>query len=427
MESRRWALAVFLSIFLLHSLSPVPNSADSRWSVLVASSILDHGDVNLDEYRTLVEASGNYGVEFVNGHIYNWYPLGTPLLATPFVWAIRTVLWLAHPLLEPLASYPGMPPIPVAFLHGDVIGGHGLVEMVIASFFVALTALLLYSIARRDLAPGWAALLAWTFAFGTSAWSTGSRGLFQHTPSMLMLVCTMWLLLNDRVSLAGVSTAFAYVVRPTNGLLMAAVTLYVVLCHRKAILGYAASLLSLLVLFTAYNWHTFGALQSSYYTLRPPLPDARVVTALLGNLISPGRGLFLFTPVLLFSLWGMVKARRTRWNWPLAPWWVGLIVAHWLTISLFADFWWGGHSYGPRLFLDVVPLFVLFLIPLFRDWQTRRGPAFLVFCAALVLSVAIHSRAATSLGPLEWSIRPNNIDQHPERIWDWSDPAFLRR
>jgi hypothetical protein len=136
--------------------------------------------------------------------------------------------------------------------------------------------------------------------------------------------------------------------------------------------------------------------------------------------------LFVYTPVLLFSLVGMVRAWKTRWQWPLSLLWFVLIVGHWIAISLFVDFWWGGHSYGPRLFLDVVPLFVLFLIPLFKVWQTRASPARAAFLVAALFCVAIHGRASFSLKPQQWNIDPNDIDQHPERVWDWTNPAFLR-
>jgi hypothetical protein len=27
---------------------------------------------------------------------------------------------------------------------------------------------------------------------------------------------------------------------------------------------------------------------------------------------------------------------------------------------------------------------------------------------------------------IQWNVDPVNIDAHPERNWDWSDPPFLR-
>ncbi len=60
-----------------------------------------------------------------------------------------------------------------------------------ASTIVALTALLLYRIARRWLTWPYAVLLALMFAFGTTAWSVVSRTLWQHGPSMLLLTLAL--------------------------------------------------------------------------------------------------------------------------------------------------------------------------------------------------------------------------------------------
>jgi hypothetical protein len=30
------------------------------------------------------------------------------------------------------------------------------------------------------------------------------------------------------------------------------------------------------------------------------------------------------------------------------------------------------------------------------------------------------------MAPNLWNAIPNNIDQHPERLWDWTDLQFMR-
>ncbi len=438
----RWPLIVFSTVFLIHALSPLPLSGDSRWTVLVAESILEHGDTTLDEYFPAVQATDYYGVECVHhgeetfgkamgpcsdGHVYNWYPVGGPLVAIPFVFTIHRALLLMQPILRPVAERPGMPPLLKGFFEADLIAGHAIIESITASFLIAVTSVLLYFFARRDLSSHWAAGLAFVYAFGTSAWSTGSRAMFQHTPSMLLLMATVLLLTKPNlVGWTGLTASFAYVVRPTNALLFAGVALYVLIRHRESFLKFCEGAAVVLGCFAAYNLSAFGHLRSSYYSVTPPAPDARLLASLAGNLFSPGRGLFIYTPILLFSIGGMVRAWRTRWQRPLPLLWMALILGHWIGISLFTEFWWGGHAYGPRLFLDVVPLFVLFLIPMFQQWQFRRTLAAYSFAAALAFCVVIHGRASISPKPQQWNVIPSDVDQHPERVWDWRDPAFLR-
>ena len=449
----RAALCVFALVFVIHSLSPVLTSGDSRWTVLVALSLLDRGDTNLDEYRELIWANDYYGVECVNpegsvrgpamgectdGHLYNWYPVGVPVLAAPFVLGIRTALRLAAPLLAGLPSF-GDHSILEAFLRADLVNGRALAEMIVASFFVAVAAALITLTAGRFLPAKSAAGLALIFAFATPAWSTASRALYQHGPSMLMIALTIHFLVaaqrrQSLAPLAGLTASLAYAVRPTNLLLLAAVTGYILHQHRRQFPAYAASAFPVLAAFAAYNLSAFGTLLPSYYSLRPPPPDsledaARVLEALAGNLISPSRGLLLFTPVLLFSVAGTRRALRSGWLKPLPAYLAGLAVLHLLVISLYVSFWWGGHSYGPRLASDMTPVLIFLLIPVFLDWRQSGGrwrPAQVVFVALLAVSTLIHARGALFWQAHTWNTVPVNVDEHPERLWDWSDPQFLR-
>ena len=311
-------------------------------------------------------------------------------------------------------------------------------ELIIASLLVALTALVIFAIALEYLRPPWAALPPLVFAFGTSAWSTGSRALWQHTPSMLMLSLAVLLLVRSRArpqlaAWAALPLALAYAIRPTNSIPVAAMALLVLFWRRRAFPRFILMAAPVAVLFFAYNLGVYGRLFSPYQSLRPPLPATpeairALILALAGNLVSPSRGLFTFTPVLLFAVWGMYRALRTRWEYPLSPCFAAIVVAHWFTISLYTGFWWAGHSYGPRLFTDMLPFFCFFLIPVFQGWQekgVKRAPA-AVFVVLLLFSAAVHGRAAMSFAVWRWNVDPVNVDTRPARVWDWGDPQPLR-
>src|SRR5262249_26059362 len=158
---------LFCAVFGVDTLCPVATSFDSRWTIPTTLSLLDRGDTNLDEYAAIIEP-GDYSVERVGDHYYNWYPVAVPLIAAPVVFAMR----IAAPLLAPVLSrLRGGGPVRDAFLRGDFLNSRTLVEVLTASFFVALTAVVLCSIGRLYLPDVDAALLALVFAFGTSAWS----------------------------------------------------------------------------------------------------------------------------------------------------------------------------------------------------------------------------------------------------------------
>ena len=76
--------------------------------------------------------------------------------------------------------------------------------------------------------------------------------------------------------------------------------------------------------------------------------------------------------------------------------------------------------------VDMTPIFTLFLIPYFADWDRMRAAGRAAFLALVLIGAAIHLRGGWSSAVYRWNIDPANVDMHPERNWDWSDPQFLR-
>ena len=99
------------------------------------------------------------------------YPIGASLVALPVVFALDAA---------------------------GVVLADGKIERVTASIVVALTAVLLYLLARRSLGVTGSLVVALIFAFCTAAWSTATRALWQHGPSMLMLTLGLWILVLAR-------------------------------------------------------------------------------------------------------------------------------------------------------------------------------------------------------------------------------------
>lgn len=146
--------------------------------------------------------------------------------------------------------------------------------------------------------------------------------------------------------------------------------------------------------------------------------------ALFGNLISPSRGLFIFSPLILalpliFPKRSDLKA-EFRWWWLVAVTWP---VTHCIVISRFPH-WYGGHCYGPRLMVDVLPgLFILFL----HYWPQGLKPFGRVIILVLVASLGVWINAIQGLRNPEtrmWNMRPN-IATHPAHLFDWAYPQFL--
>jgi hypothetical protein len=111
---------------------------------------------------------------------------------------------------------------------------------------------------------------------------------------------------------------------------------------------------------------------------------------LAGLLFSPSRGLLVYSPVVLFSLWGLVRGvRKTEWRPLMLPLGVAML-AVWVLSGLHYD-WWGGWSYGYRHIVDTMPVLALGLLPVLDRILANRallGVFGVLFCwSAMVQAV----------------------------------------
>jgi len=424
---------IFFLVFAVHLASSNICSCDSMWSIYTALSILREGNTDLDEYEDILRVRNYYAIEKIQGHYYTMFPAGVSFVALPLVYvgevSLNSSLFQNRLIQHYIESR-----LPDRSPQTDLILEHIVgIEFAIACFFVALTSVVIYFISRLFVNPVKAGLIVLIFAFGTSAWSTASRGLWQHGPSMLMLSAALYLILLARtrewaIAFVGLLLALAYVVRPTNSLPLFFLSVFVLFRHRRHLFAYLLGLLIVLVPFVVFNWHIYRQILPPYYLPGRIGASSRFGEALIGNLISPARGLFIYMPFLIFSLYGIVLKFRQDGFLSLNLALVSVLLAHWVVISAFPH-WWAGHSFGPRFFCDMIPFFIYFLIPVIEQIpRLRRGRlamALILICLVLV-SVFIHYRGANSLDVLLWNDFPISVDRDPSRLWDWRDISFLR-
>jgi hypothetical protein len=417
-----FAAAIVVVCCIVYILSPVTTSTDSAWTFHVAASILREGNVDLDEYRGVIDMQLDYRMREAGGHIYYYYPMATPLLVTPAVWLVNKLYPLAYPtdFYDYLATH--APDNRTAKL-----------EKILASGIAALAASLMYLIARGELGVVPSLALTGIFAFATSMWSTATRALWQHGPSVLFLALALYLLIRARerspqLFWIGLLLGFSYLIRPTNAIAVGFIGLYLLVNRPRQVWLYAVGVAGALLPYIVQNWLTYGNVFPPYsYQLFERLATPGVFAeGLAGTLVSPARGLFIFTPVLLFSLCGMylrLQGRLQRDNLDLYL--AGILFAHWVVISLFED-WGGAWSIGSRYFVDVLPLLAYFLIPVLRSGVlSTRGWRY-AFVATLVFSVLVQLHASTSIDPFMWNGKPVALVDDPQRKWDWGDLQFLR-
>ncbi len=399
------AAALFVILMTVYTLAPVVPVSDSKWTMFETISLLRRGDLTLDEYPEALTVLKRHGTIQAGANTYDYFPPGIVLLAAVPVFLISRIRSYGFIEAHPFQT-----------------------ELVVASLLIATGSLFLFQTARKYLPTHFAAILTLVFALGTQACSTGSRALWQQT-GMMALIPVCLFLIQDlksaraiRLGLLGLLLGLSYVVRPTAAILILAVCIYALrVCsvRQLSVLYASGSLVG--ICFLLFSLNVFGTALPPYYSPDRVFHADKFPEALAGNLISPARGVFLWSPIYLFSLYGVyrvIKGSRLEFGYTAAV----VCVVHWFVVSSFPD-WWGGHSVGSRLMSETAPLLAYLLIPFLQ--QTPARPVLLgMFGCAAAVSILLHVRSIYSFQVLEWNTRPE-INEHPERIWDFRDPQFL--
>ena len=318
---------------------------------------------------------------------------------------------------------------------------------------------------RRRLLANATALV---FAFGTSAYSTAGRALWQHTPSLLLLSLAMWCAVRVQpafcvsltshsdvgdtqnaegrvdpwvVGLAAALTGAA-IVRPTN-LGVALVLLAWVLVRRRG--QWVPTLASVLVggvvvsgAFVLVSQALLGRWLPEYYSAGRLRFGEWIPEAVAANVVSPSRGLLIASPFLLLAIpgtWIVWRHRERDHRALVVALWAGIAVVT-ASVSAFPQ-WWAGHSFGPRFMTETVPLMFVLALPAWdavfaadrlRAGAPRRSRSVAAVVAVTVLAVwSIGFHASGSVAGVTgcWNLYPDDIDSDPSRVWSVTDSQVL--
>jgi 4-amino-4-deoxy-L-arabinose transferase-like glycosyltransferase len=328
-------------------------------------------------------------------------------------------------------------PIPL-YLWGRALGAGAQGVLFFNAITLAAAAALLYlcliELAYRRAA---AALAAFVFAFATLAWPY-SRTFFREPLTTLAYLLAFYALLRYRLpaarrwvwpALAGFGLGLAIVTKLISvgvipGLALLAWSTEwrrgpdegrkLWRTRLRMALAAAIPLLALLALYQVYNWMTLSGVETFSrnlleYTTNPQLSQTvpmRMLRALAGITISPYKGLFWYSPVLLLGLIGAWPfIRRHRWEG-----WAALLIvlAHIVGYSRY-NYWSGGVAWGMRYLLPITPFLVLLAAPVWEylTQPARTGRAIvgkLGAWALIVLSLLI-ALLGVSIDLLAWEVK----------------------
>lgn len=421
--SSKAAIGVFfLTVFIIYIASPIITSSDSQWTLYVASSLVREGNIDLNEYRHFI-SDHDYRVFQQNDTLYYFFPIGTPIIVTPAVGILNFLFPLKYSV--DFTTYLQNNP-PNHFTD--------LIEKWLASLIAVLAGIAFYVFIKQRSNARIAFFLAFIFLLSTAMYSTSSRALWQHGPTVLLLSLAFIQLQPGqpnktlRLVMAGFLLAFSFIVRPTNAISIFFIGLYILWNYRASGWPYFLTQGVFFLLFFLLNFQEFGFILPPYYMPQRLQGNSTFWQALAGNLISPSRGLLVYSPVFILSFLGMFLLFREKklQLTQLAPYFILILAAHWIAVSSFRP-WYGGWSIGYRFFTDMTPLLTYLLIPVVQLALDRKSILlrnFLIFTTAA--GILINGWCAISPAPMKWNKTPVIISKSQERLWDWQDPQFLR-
>ena len=156
-----------------------------------------------------------------------------------------------------------------------------------------------------------------------------------------------------------------------------------------------------------------------------------LIVPFMGLLVSPSRGLFVYTPIMLFSILGYLRIFQLT-NSRIRNFLFVLGISILALIIVYASFgmWWAGWSYGPRFLTGMLPALAMFLGLYIKDisFDIKNKRNLLVICIfsiLLVWSIFAQFVGAFYYPNGGWDANPN-VDLHPEKVWDWKDTQIMR-
>jgi hypothetical protein len=208
-------------------------------------------------------------------------------------------------------------------------------------------------------------------------------------------------------------------------LVAAVLSVYVLRRHRAHLLRYALGPAVIGALLLSYNLYYFGELTGGYgelagtHTFTPQV----LWMGLRGLLISPDRGMLVFSPILLAAfggMWIVLSRREGRLDDLLAY----VAVSTLLAIVQYATFsgWHGAFGFSYRFLAELLPSFILLMVPVW-GWLVATTPRRILVGGAICYSVFVQVIGAFYY-PCGW-YHPES-DRFPARYFSWHDTELMQ-
>ncbi len=409
MSKSNWFLALALgglALLLYLSNGRCIGAGDSIPAELLPVSLLKEHNLDFNEFSDKTQPQPFWFV-VKNDRVISFYPIIPGILNVPAHVLGKALGWDTYAQRQQLSKWTS------AFLTAASVA------------FLFLTLIKLCE--RRSTAV----LVSVVYAVCTCAWSVASQGLWQHGPSLFFLTAAFACIVRTErpwlLAMAGFFFGMAVFNRPANFVFAFPAAVYVLWLYPRRLTWFLLAAGVPAVFMAWYSLEFWGSLMALGQGHRFAGTHGPHIThfhyplfkGMSGVLLSPGRGLFIFSPIFLFAVPMFLYA-----FWPrskLRPIYVLLAVGALADLILFSRWsvWWGGWSFGYRMLLEMLPALCIFLALTWERWIALRLWRRALFLLAALVSLYIQFLGAWFF-PSDWNGRVN-IDGNPDRNWDWRD------
>lgn len=420
---------LFLVIFSIYNLNfRFMPSGDTLPASLLPFSILDQHTVFFDQFSGYIQTIEiPYMFSIHGGHYVSQYPIVVPVLVTPLYVIPYLFLHFFH--------------IPIDMLNPVFHMICLTMDKIAASFIAALSAVFLYMSLKNLFSKKISLLCTLIYAFATTTWAISSQTLWQQGAVELFLVILIYLVvINEKKEnqniflLMGLLSGLLIFCRPVDSILLLPIIYYVLVHNKLEKFYYLCALILVSLPFAVYNLYFFNNLFGGYSSVVSMFSfNFEAINSFLGLIISPNRGLLIFSPVCLLAIVGIsgikkIKPKNMQYFLILMAF---SVISQIIAYSFF-KVWWGGWSYGPRFLTGMLPFFMIFLGIYFDEFSKttwteknyRKYFIILVITIIICWSVFVQIVGAFYYPQGSWDSTPN-IDDNTQRLWDWNDSQIL--
>lgn len=279
------------------------------------------------------------------------------------------------------------------------------------SFITALTVLILFLFGLHFFSSKTSLILAFFYGLGTYAWPYSKYFFNQPISALFSLISVFSIYLYSKSQLSrhiffcGLFLSLSFLVRIDNLIILPCVLLYFLLYLKdqnlhlislfKRLTIFAIPVFFSLILIFLYNFIRFGDIfRTGYGAMIKEDFNLPIWYGIYGMLFSSGKSIFLYNPILLFSLFswkGFYKNRPKE-----AILFLLIFLTFLFSYSQWSS-WEGGGVWGPRFLIPTIPFL---LIPIgvfiegigFRFKKTIIIGLFLISLFVQIIAISINFR-----------------------------------